>query len=54
MNIMKRAKIKNYPDLDIGDTVRIPVINKVAKGYRQQWTFETHKIENKNHDGTYN
>jgi hypothetical protein len=53
MNIMKRAKIKNYPDLDIGDTVRIPVINKVAKGYKQQWTFETHKIENNNHDGTY-
>ena len=53
MNIMKRAKIKNYPDLDIGDTVRIPVINKVAKGYKQQWTFETHKIEKNNHDGTY-
>jgi len=53
MNIMKRAKIKNYPDLDVGDTVRIPVINKVAKGYKQQWTYETHKIEKNNHDGTY-
>ncbi len=53
MNIMKRAKFKNYEDLNVGDTVRIPIIHKVEKGYKQQWTYEIHKIENNNHDGTY-
>ena len=32
MNINKRAKKKgNYPKLEIGDNVRVPVINKVKK-----------------------
>ncbi len=29
----------------MGDTVRVPVINKVHKGYKDQFSMETHKID---------
>ncbi len=46
MNISKRARQKgNYPKLDIGDNVRVPVINKVKKGYKDSFSMETHKVE---------
>ena len=50
---MKRAKTKNYEKLNVGDIVRVPIINKVEKGYKQQWSYQLHKIEKNNHDGTY-
>ena len=49
MNISKRAKKKsNYPKLEIGDNVRVPVINKVHKGYKDQFSMEIHKVDNVN------
>ena len=46
MNIHKRAKIKsNYPKLEVGDNVRVPVINKVHQGYKDQFSMEIHKVE---------
>ena len=49
MNISKRAKKKsNYPKLEIGDNVRVPVINKVKKGYKDSFSMETHKVEDVN------
>ena len=49
MNIHKRAKKKsNYPKLEIGDNVRVPVINKVKKGYKDSFSMETHKVEDVN------
>ena len=53
MNMMKRSKTKNYENINVGDTVRIPVIHKVEKGYKQQWSYELHKVEANNHNGTY-
>ena len=29
----------------MGDTVRVPVINKVHKGYKDQFSMETHKVD---------
>jgi hypothetical protein len=49
MNINKRAKKKsNYPKLEIGDNARVPVINKVEKGYKDSFIMETHKVEDIN------
>ena len=49
MNISKRAKKKsNYPKLEIGDNVRVPVIHKVKKGYKDSFSMEIHKLEDKN------
>jgi len=53
MNMLNRAKVKNYEPLEVGDVVRVPIINKVEKGYKQQWSYELHKIQRNNHDGTY-
>ena len=49
MNINKRAKLKsNYPKLEVGDNVRVPVINKVHKGYKDSFSMEIHKVDNVN------
>ena len=49
MNINNRAKKKNnYPKLEVGDNVRVPVIHKVKKGYKDSFSMETHKIEDVN------
>jgi hypothetical protein len=53
INMMKRSKTKNYENIDVGDTVRIPVIHKVEKGFKQQWPYELHKVQENNHNGTY-
>ncbi len=50
MNIHKRAKPKrNYPTLEVGDNlnVRVPVIHKQHKGYRDQISTEIHKVMDK-------
>jgi len=49
MNINNRAKKKNnYPKLEVGDNVRVPVIHKIHKGYKDSFSMETHKIEDVN------
>ncbi len=49
MKISKGAKKKgNYPKLEMEDNVRVPVINKVNKGYKDSFSMETHKIEDSN------
>jgi hypothetical protein len=49
MNISKRAKKKgDYPKLEIGDNVRVPVIHKQHKGYKDSFGMEIHKVENVN------
>ena len=37
ININKKAKKGTYPTLDVGDNVRVPVINKVQKGYKDSF-----------------
>ena len=48
MNINKRAKKGTYPKLEIGDNVRVPVIHKIKKGYKDSFSMEIHKLEDKN------
>jgi len=48
MNITKRAKKGTYPKLEVGDNVRVPVINKQKKGYKDSFSMEMHKIEDVN------
>ena len=44
----EQKKKSNYPKLEIGDNVRVPVINKVKKGYKDSFSMEMHKIEDVN------
>jgi hypothetical protein len=48
LNIDKRAQKGAYPVLNIGDDVRVPVIHKVHKGYKDSFSMEIHKVEDKN------
>ena len=48
MNITKRAKKGTYPKLEVGDNVRVPVIHKQKKRYKDSFSMEMHKIEDVN------
>jgi hypothetical protein len=48
MNISKRAKKGTYPILNIEDNVRVPVIHKQHKGYKDSFSMEVHKVDDKN------
>ena len=47
MNISKKAhkKVGTYPKIEVGDSVRVPVINKVHKGYKDSFSMEIHKVD---------
>jgi hypothetical protein len=55
MNIMKKAKTKNYPKVNEGDSVRIPIKYKETekKGYNQQWSTELYTVDKNLHNGLY-
>lgn len=53
LNMLKKKKSSKYPKIKVGDTVRIPVTHKVSKGYKQQWSYELHQVEEVGKDGIY-
>jgi transposase InsO family protein len=53
LNMAKRAKRKTYEPVNEGDTVRIPKINKVKKGYKPQWSYELQTVDKKLKNGLY-
>ena len=53
LKMMEKKKITKYPKIHIGETVRIPVTHKVEKGYKQQWSYELHIVEDVGNDGVY-
>ena len=53
MKLRKHAKTGNYPDIKVGDQVRLPIIHKTHQGYKQQWTDDLHTIEKTYHNGVY-
>ncbi len=53
IKLLKRKKKKTYEDIKEGDQVRVPVINKVQKGYKDQWTYELKPVEKDLHNGLY-
>ena len=53
LNMIKKKKVRKYQKINVGDSVRIPVKNKVDKGYKQQWSYELHQVEDVGRDGIY-
>ena len=53
IKLLKRKKTKKYEDIKAGDEVRVPVINKVHKGYKDQWTYELKPVQKDLHNGLY-
>ena len=53
MNMKRKSKTKPYDKIRIGNTVRIPVTHKVEKGYKQQWSYELHEVEDVFKNGVY-
>ena len=51
--MVKHGEIKTYEPRTAGDMVRLPVIHKVEKVYKQQWSYELHKDEKNNLDWIY-
>jgi transposase InsO family protein len=54
----ERSKKGHYPLIEVGDSVRVPVIHKQHKGFLDHWTEEISNVEAKGHglykvDGTY-
>ena len=48
----EKSKKGNYPTVNIGDSVRVPVVHKHHKGYLDQWSEEVSIVEAKGH-GSY-
>ena len=53
MRLRKHAKTGNYPDVEAGDQIRLPIKHKVHKGYKQQWSDDLHTVEKSYHNGVY-
>ena len=53
MKLKSKAKMGNYPDVKVGDQVRLPIVHKTHQGYKQQWTDDLHTIEKTYHNGVY-
>ena len=53
MKLKNKAKKDNYPDIDGGDTVRIPIIHKTPIGFKQQWSTELYTVQSDSHNGIY-
>ena len=53
MKLRSKAKTGNYPDIDVGDQVRLPIIHKTPKGFKQQWTDDLHTVQKDYHNGVY-
>ncbi len=48
ININKRAKKSNYPKLEIGHNVRVPVLHKIHSGYKDSLVRKLKNVENIN------
>ena len=45
----ERSKKGHYPLIEVGDSVRVPVIHKQHKGFLDHWTEELSSVEAKGH-----
>ena len=53
MKLKSHAKTSNYPIISVGDMVRLPIIHKLHKQYKEQWTTELYKVQEVYHNGVY-
>jgi hypothetical protein len=51
MKLRSKAKQSSYPDVNEGDKVRIQMIHKTLKGFKQQWSTELHTVQKDYHNG---
>jgi hypothetical protein len=51
--IRMKGKVKTYEDIKVGDKVRLKVVHKVAKGFKQQWSDDLYTVDKDYHDGVY-
>ena len=51
--LRSKAKTGSYPDVNEGDTVRIQMIHKTSKGFKQQWSTEWYTVQKDYHNGVY-
>ena len=53
MKLRNKAKTGNYPDIDVGDDVRLQLVHKTPKGFKEQWGTELHTVQKDYHNGIY-
>ena len=53
MNMLKRAHIKNYPEVKEGDEVRLLETHKFRKNWDPRFSSELHTVEANEHNGVY-
>jgi len=53
MKLRSKAKTGNYPDIDVGDNVRLQIVHKTPKGFKEQWSTELHTVQKDYHNGVY-
>ena len=53
MKLRSKAKTGNYPDIDVGDEVRLQIVHKTPKGFKEQWSTELHTVQKDYHNGVY-
>ena len=53
MKLRNKAKTGNYPDNDIGDDVRLQLVHKTPKGFKEQWSTDLHTVQKDYHNGVY-
>jgi len=53
MKLRNKAKVGSYPDIEVGDSVRLPIIHKTPTGFKQQWSTNLHTVQKDYHNGVY-
>ena len=53
MKLRSKAKTGNYPNIDVGDEVRLQIVHKTPKGFKEQWSTELHTVQKDYHNGVY-
>ena len=51
MKLKNKAKTGNYPDIEVGDDVRLQLEHKTPKGFKEQWGTELHAVQKDHHNG---
>ena len=54
MKLKSKAKTSIYPDIDVGNEVRLQLVHKTPKGFKEQWSTELHTFQKDYHNGVYN
>ena len=53
MKLRSKTKTGSYPDVNEADKIRIQMIHKTPKGFKQQWSTDLHTVQKDYHNGVY-